>query len=264
MRYIYIITISILLASCGPSAEEKKNIAAVTCSIMGETKNMDGAIRVEKLNDAREKIGGEPFLKGDDAIKEAFEYGLCEELILNENYNEALQPLKEIERIAAERREEEDRVEAERLAEEDRLEAERQKIADSKPTVKEVFYPSGKLKERTNHKAKIAGGKEDGPYETFHENGKLKSRGNYKDGKLDGLYELYYENGQLRSRGNYKDGKLDGLEELYYENGQLEYRWNYRDGKLEGPYDRYYENGEMISYCFFNDEITDMSYCKQQ
>ena len=68
-----------LLASCGPSAEEKKNIAAVTCSIMAETKNMDGAIRVEKLNDAREKIGGEPFLKGDDAIKEAFEYGLCEE-----------------------------------------------------------------------------------------------------------------------------------------------------------------------------------------
>ena len=32
---------------------------------------------------AREKIGGEPFLRGDDAIKEAFEYGLCEELVLN-------------------------------------------------------------------------------------------------------------------------------------------------------------------------------------
>ena len=46
MRYIYIITISLILASCGPSSEDK-NIAAVTCSIMGETKNMDRAIRVK-------------------------------------------------------------------------------------------------------------------------------------------------------------------------------------------------------------------------
>jgi hypothetical protein len=122
MRYVYIITISLLLASCGPSAEEKKNIAAVTCSIMGETKNMDGAIRVEKLNDAREKIGGEPFLEGDDAILEAFEYELCEELVLNENYNEALQPF----RVAAEeewkRLDEIATVEAEREAEIARLE----------------------------------------------------------------------------------------------------------------------------------------------
>jgi hypothetical protein len=55
-------------------AQEKAiRIAAVTCSIMSETRNMDAAIRVEKMNDAREKIGGEPFLRGDDAIKEAFE-----------------------------------------------------------------------------------------------------------------------------------------------------------------------------------------------
>ncbi len=40
-----------LLASCGPSAEEKKNIAAVTCSIMGETRNMDGAIQDLVIND---------------------------------------------------------------------------------------------------------------------------------------------------------------------------------------------------------------------
>ena len=78
-----------LLASCGPSVEEKKNIAAVTCSIMGETRNMDGAVRVREMNDAREKIGGEPFLKGDDAIKEALELGLCQELVLG-TYDEAL------------------------------------------------------------------------------------------------------------------------------------------------------------------------------
>ena len=73
MNKILIILSLVLLASCGLSQEEKTNIAAVTCSIMGETRNIDAAVRVEKMNDAREKIGGEPFLRGDDAIQEAFE-----------------------------------------------------------------------------------------------------------------------------------------------------------------------------------------------
>ncbi len=46
------------LTACGPSQEEKENIAAVTCSIMSETRNMDAALGVEKINDARMKIGG--------------------------------------------------------------------------------------------------------------------------------------------------------------------------------------------------------------
>jgi len=152
-----------LLASCGPSSEEirqaemeqqrieqeankklaqeKANrIAAVTCSIMGETKNIDGAIRVREINDAREKIGGEPFLSGDDAIKEAFGYGICEELVLNENYNEIIKPLRdatqERERIAAEKRAEEaaqerERIAAEKRAEENRIAEEKQSIAES-------------------------------------------------------------------------------------------------------------------------------------
>ena len=94
MNKIILIAISLFLASCGPWSEEKKDIAAVTCSIMGETRNMDAAVRVEKMNDARKEIGGEPFLEGDSVIQEAFEYGLCQELVLNENYNEALKPLR--------------------------------------------------------------------------------------------------------------------------------------------------------------------------
>ena len=43
---------------------------------MSETRNMDAAIRVREMNEARVKIGGEPFLKGDDAIKESFETAL--------------------------------------------------------------------------------------------------------------------------------------------------------------------------------------------
>ncbi len=80
----FFIVIVIFLAACGPSQEEKQNIAKVTCSIMAETRNMDSAIRVEKVNDARVKIGGEPFLQGDEEIKRSFKYGLCELLVLND------------------------------------------------------------------------------------------------------------------------------------------------------------------------------------
>ena len=122
MRYIFIITISLILASCGPSSEEKKNIAAVTCSIMSETRNMDAAVRVREMNDAREKIGGEPFLQGDSVIQEAFEYGLCQELVLSENYEEMIRK------------------------------------ADSKPSIKEEFRENGQLKARENYQSKNDGG----------------------------------------------------------------------------------------------------------
>ena len=93
---ILIILSLVLLASCGLSQDEKENIAAITCSIMSETRNMDAAVRVREMNEAREKIGGEPFLDGDDAIIEAFEYGLCQELVLNENYDDTLQRKKKL------------------------------------------------------------------------------------------------------------------------------------------------------------------------
>ena len=263
MSKILIILSLVLLASCGPSAKEKRQlemeqqrveqeaseklaqekaqrIAAVTCSIMGETRNMDGAIRVREMNDAREKIGGESFLRGDDAIKESFEYGLCQRLVLNENYDETLQYLKDAERereriaaeeqriaaekraekvriaaekraeqkrIAAEKRAEQKRIAAEKRAEQKRIAAEKQRIADSKPTVKEEFYSSGKLAVRASYQPKSDGGKLHGPYETFYESGQLLAKSNLKDGELDGLYEAYTQNGQLNYKVCYKNSE---------------------------------------------------------
>ena len=192
MNKIILIAISLILASCGPSSEEQKDIAAVTCSIMGETRDIDAAVRVEKMNDARKEIGGEPFLEGDSVIQEAFEYGLCQELVLNENYNEALKLLKDA-------KEERDRT----------------------PSIKEEFHENGQLKSRTNYQSKNDGGKVHGLIETYYDNGQLKSKGSYKDGEKDGLVEINYENSQLQYKGNYKDGEEDGLSEYYFENGQL-------------------------------------------
>jgi len=285
IRILFVLSLFVL-ASCGPSAEEKRQvemeiqrieqeaseklaqekairIAAVTCSIMGETRNMDAAVRVEKMNDAREKIGGEPFLRGDSAIQEAFEWGLCLRLVLNENYDETLQPLKdakrereriaaeeqriaaekraEEQRIAAEKRAEEQRIAAEKRAEKQRIAAEKQRIADSKPTVKEEFYSSGELQSRENYQPKSDGGKKHGLHEFFYESGQLMRKDNFKDGKLDGLSEMYHENGQLITKGKFKDGESDGLFVFRnFENGQLE-----------------------SEICFKNGQETDMSYCEK-
>jgi hypothetical protein len=84
MNKILIILSLVLLASCGLSESEKTDIALVTCSIMGESRGMDGAVRVKEINNAREKLGEDVFVEGDKAIGEAFEYGLCQELVLND------------------------------------------------------------------------------------------------------------------------------------------------------------------------------------
>jgi hypothetical protein len=235
MNKILIILSLVLLASCGLSQEEKTNIAAVTCSIMSETRNMDAAVRVEKMNDAREKIGGEPFLRGDDAIQEAFELGLCQELVLG-TYDETLQSLKERERLAWEAGAEDRKI----AAEKQRIAAEKQRLADSKPTVKEEFHLNGKLKTRINYSPKSYGGREHGLYESYDENGQLQFKENWKHGWQDGLQESYHENGQLSQKGNYKDGRRDGLQESYHENGKL-----------------------RSKTCYKYNQETDMSYCKK-
>ena len=271
MNKILIILSLVLLASCGLSQEEKRQvemeqqrieqeaseklaqekvirIAAVTCSIMGETRNMDAAVRVREMNDAREKIGGEPFLRGDSAIQESFEYGLCQELVLDDSYKEILQSRKDAKR-------ERERIAAEKLAEEKRRAAEKQRIADSKPTVKETFYSNGKLESRINYQPKSDGGKEHGLSEWYFQNGQLASKSNYKDGKQDGLSERYDQNGKDISNSSW---------EYYYENGQLKQKGNFKDGELDGLFEWYDENGQLISKtCFKNGETTDMSYCEK-
>ena len=120
------------IVGCSMPQEEKENIAAVTCSIMSETRNMDAAIRVEKMNDARDKIDGEPFLRGDAAIKEAFDWGLCQELVLNETYDERLKSLKDAERERKEAIQERERLAWEAGAEDRKIAAEKKRLEEDK------------------------------------------------------------------------------------------------------------------------------------
>ena len=127
-----LLILPLLLVGCSMPQEEKENIAAVTCSIMSETRNMDAAIRVEKMNDARDKIDGEPFLRGDAAIKEAFDWGLCQELVLNETYDERLKSLKDAERERTEAIQERERLAWEAGAEDRKIAAEKKRLEEDK------------------------------------------------------------------------------------------------------------------------------------
>ena len=77
-----VLVLAVLIVGCGLSQKEKERVAAVTCAIMAETRIMDAAIRVEKINEARDKLGGNPFLEGDKMIQLALQWEVCESLVL--------------------------------------------------------------------------------------------------------------------------------------------------------------------------------------
>ncbi|MDB2377417.1 hypothetical protein N9V97_01145 [Luminiphilus sp.] len=95
MRWI-VIAILVGLAGCGMSAEEKKNIAAATCSLLSEYSDSDGVARIKEINSAREKLHQPLFLGSSEDIQDALEYGVCSDLVLNDlDYNIRLAEAKQ-------------------------------------------------------------------------------------------------------------------------------------------------------------------------
>jgi hypothetical protein len=96
IKKLSIIIIPFLLLSCGMSKQEKNEIATITCNVMAESRNMDAAFRIKELNSARELLGEDRYLEGDNVIKEAFQFDLCKELVLNNpNFIEILEKKKD-------------------------------------------------------------------------------------------------------------------------------------------------------------------------
>ena len=131
---------------------DKEEIAIITCNVMAESRNMDAAMRIKEINSAREQIGEERFLLTDESIKESLKYGLCKNLVLNDDsYSENLETLKAIAaealRIEREKAEEEriareKKAEAERIAREKKAEAERIALEQAKKRYRESILSS--------------------------------------------------------------------------------------------------------------------------
>jgi hypothetical protein len=164
MKYSALI-LAFFLTACGPSQKEKDELIILTCNIISESRNMDGALRLIKVNETREKIDEPPYLFPDDVIKESIKYGLCYELVSNdkdflqkittkmeEDLNKKkelhlLQIQADIERmkLAKEREEKEEaaRIELERIQQE-KIKKE-QEIAEQKRLTKEKELQRTKL-----------------------------------------------------------------------------------------------------------------------
>jgi hypothetical protein len=129
-----LLTILIIVTSCGVSNEEKDRVSEVTCSVIKESILLDASFRIEKINEAREKLKLPPYLDGDTEVKRSIEFGTCKSLVLNdETYYEKTNQLEaafnqELNRLAKEKAEkeaEEARIRQERLAEEARIRQEK-------------------------------------------------------------------------------------------------------------------------------------------
>jgi len=133
IQTIFIIFTLIILTGCGPSIEEKQEIAKVTCNFMSETRNMDSAIRLKEMNDVRERIGESKFLGRDYQIKESIQYGVCLELVLNDSeYNQKLSEAQAIYRNNERLRKEAMQKELDRINKERRIKEEEERAKEDK------------------------------------------------------------------------------------------------------------------------------------
>jgi len=77
-----------MLVSCGPSPQEKEEIATITCNILEASRNMDASMRIREVNTAREKLGEEAYLGKDEEIRQSITFNFCKELVLNKGLEE--------------------------------------------------------------------------------------------------------------------------------------------------------------------------------
>jgi hypothetical protein len=252
MKRLLLLT-AILLTACGPSQKEKEEIAIITCNIMGESRNMDGAVRIKEINAAREKMGEDSFLGSDDAIKQSFKYGLCRELVLNDHdYIDKLTAALEIElaRLKAEEEEREKREESARIAREKREESARiarEKREESARIAREKREEPARIaREKREETARIeselalaAGAKNkelvkkllsEGKEVSLHTNGQISMIRPNKGSSLNGNVERFYKNGQMMFKAPYQNGKKEGISEYYDYDGNLTSKKCFKDG----------------------------------
>ena len=199
MKQLLLLT-AIFLTACGPSTKEKEEIAIITCNIMGESRNMDGAVRIKEINAAREKMGEDSFLGSDDVIKQSFEYGLCKELVLNDGY--------------------ETKLETAFLNEKEVIRIRKQQTildnANNKQLVKELLdggngvslSPDGNVEMIRMMKNNVLHGE----LKRFHRNGELLFKVMYENGQKEGIQESYDDDGNLTAEKCFKDGSEVSLE----------------------------------------------------
>lgn len=122
------------------------------------------------------------------------------------------------------------------------------------------YYPNGQVK----REASFRGGRREGIWRVFDEEGKVINSQTYRkgslvsegvvetDGKRRGEYKEFYADSCLRAEGVFVDGERSGEWKFYYQNGQLQQVGRYKEGKPDGAWTWYHDNGTtQIEECFY-------------
>jgi len=95
-------------------------------------------------------------------------------------------------------------------------------------------------------KANYKGGRPDGDYEKYHENGVLREKGTFKAKKQIGEFIVQNEQGIVTQKKTFNEnGKEDGLSQYFYDTGELQMEMTKKDGIIQGTATTYYENGDV-------------------
>ena len=91
-----------LLVGCGMSEKDKNEISLITCNVINATR-WDAAQRIKEVNAAREQMGEERFLGTYEDIIDSIQFGLCVNLVRNDENYLSLLETKRAEKIAQEK-----------------------------------------------------------------------------------------------------------------------------------------------------------------
>lgn len=115
------------------------------------------------------------------------------------------------------------------------------------------YYPNGRIK----REASFRGGKREGTWREFDENGNVISSQIYQNGRLvqsgvmdtdgtrRGEWVELYPDSTLRAKGLFINGKRSGEWKYYYPGEILEQIGEYRNGLLDGTWTWYYPSGKV-------------------
>lgn len=133
-------------------------------------------------------------------------------------------------------------------------------------------------KDKPSESGYSVGGKRNGTWLTYHENGRIETLTTYVDGQKNGPYLELSDRGQIEAKTEYQADKLHGLKSTYkfgkpqkttpYKNGEIDGTYvefnkdgdpqkeiNFKNGKQHGSLKYYDENGKVtLEYEYKNGE----------
>ncbi|HGY89941.1 MAG TPA: helix-turn-helix domain-containing protein [Planctomycetes bacterium] len=113
-------------------------------------------------------------------------------------------------------------------------------------TLREEFYPSGRLKLRYHVRPGTDGRRiREGLFEAFYESGEVAARGHYAEGRLDGAWEQWHRNGRRKSSGRHAGGLKEGPWVWWDEDGRKTQEGGFRAGLPHGAWVQWHPNGKV-------------------